>query len=210
RENGFIDLMNEYLEHQTELVSRLYEHGYDHLDLFLNGLFGDQDLPVETKEKEQGMVYYQKTPARFIIELIKKTAFQPGDVFYDLGSGMGQAVILVNLLSSVVSRGVEYEPAYCNYAKNCAAGLNLNRVEFINADARYADYSSGTVFFMYTPFDGEILKDVLQNLQVESKKRKIRLFTYGSCTGEVAGRHWLRQKNEVQNYQTELAEFISV
>jgi hypothetical protein len=29
-------------------------------------------------------------------------------------------------------------------------------VEFINVDARQADYSEGTVFFMFTPFRGEI------------------------------------------------------
>jgi hypothetical protein len=208
RGNSFISLMNEYLEHQPEQVS-LYGHGYDHLDLFLNGLFSNQDLPVETNEREAGMVYYQKTPAGIIFELIKKASFKPDDVFYDLGSGLGQAVILVNLLTSVDSRGVEFETAYCNYAKNCAAALNLNRVEFINADARQADYSSGTVFYMYTPFDGEILKVVLQNLQDESKKRRIRLFTYGSCTDEVERQPWLRQTNKIQNCLTELAEFVS-
>ena len=67
------------------------------------------------------MIYYQKTPARIILELVKKAAFQPGDVFYDLGSGLGQAAILVNLLASVISKGVEFEPAYCHYAKTCAA-----------------------------------------------------------------------------------------
>jgi hypothetical protein len=80
-----------------------------------------RDLPAQIKEREPGMIYYQKTPARIILELVKKAAFQPGDVFYDLGSGLGQAAILVNLLASVISKGVEFEPAYCHYAKTCAA-----------------------------------------------------------------------------------------
>ena len=66
------------------------------------------------------MIYYQKTPARIIFELIKRADFQPGDVFYDLGSGFGQVTMLVNLLTSVVSKGVEFEPAYCKYAKSRA------------------------------------------------------------------------------------------
>jgi hypothetical protein len=53
-------------------------------------------------------------------------------------------------------------------------------VDFINTDARYADYSLGIIFFMYTPFEGKMLQDVLQNLNDEAKKRKIRIFTYGS------------------------------
>ena len=156
------------------------------------------------------MVYYQKTPARIIFELIKKASFQPDDVFYDLGSGLGQVTMLVNLFASVISKGVEFEPAYCSYAKTTAADLNLNHVEFINADARHADYSSGTVFFMYTPFEGEILKDVLDCLYDESKKRKIRLFTYGSCSGEIAGQQWVKQVNEIKNQLTELAVFVSI
>ena len=120
-----MNLINEYLKHPPDPVIQPYEAGYDNLDLFINGLFTYRNLPVETKEREPGMIYYQKTPARIIFELVKKAAFQPGDVFYDLGSGLGQATMLVNLLASVISKGVEFEPAYCHYAKTCAAELNL-------------------------------------------------------------------------------------
>ncbi len=210
RGEKLMKLINEYLKHPPDPVIQPYEAGYDNLDLFINGLLTYRDLPAQTKEREPGMVYYQKTPARIIFELVKKAAFQPGDVFYDLGSGLGQATILVNLLASVISKGVEFEPAYCHYAKTCAAELNLSDTYFINEDARYTDYSSGNVFFMYTPFEGEMLYDVLSNLYVEAKKRKIRIFTYGSCTPEVARQHWLRQVNEIKNCMLELAEFVSV
>ena len=205
-----MNLIGEYLDQPPDQVVTPYEAGYDDLDLFINGLLTDRELPVEIKEREPGMIYFQKTPARIILELIKKAAFQHGDVFYDLGSGLGQATILVSLLASVISKGVEYEPAYVNYARACAAGLNLSDTHFINEDARYADYSSGNVFFMYTPFEGEILREVLLLLYAEAKNRKIRIFTYGSCTAEVAHQHWLGQVNENQNYRLELAEFVSL
>ena len=210
RGEKLMKLINEYLEHPPDPVIQPYEAGYDNLDLFINGLFTYRDLPAQTKEREPGMIYYQKTPARIILELVKKAAFQPGDVFYDLGSGLGQATILVNLLASVISKGVEFEPAYCHYAKTSAAELNLRDTCFINEDARYTDYSSGNVFFMYTPFEGEMLNDVMSNLYVEAKKRKIRIFTYGACTPGVARQHWLRQVNEMENCMLELAEFVSV
>ena len=210
RGKPLMNLMNEYLDRSRDSAIQQYETGYDHLDLFLNGLLTYRELPVETKEREPGMIYYQKTPARIIFELIEKAALQPGDVFYDLGSGPGQVTMLVNLLTSIISRGIEFEPAFCNYAKARASELNLSQVDFINADARHADYSSGNVFFMYTPFEGQMLRDVLSNLHTEAEKRQIRIFTYGSCTSDVGRLHWLRQINKTQNSLIELAEFVSV
>jgi hypothetical protein len=210
RGKQFIDLIDEYLaDYLTEAV-RENTVGYDPLDMFLNGLLNPQKLPDETKEREPEMVFYQKTPARVILELLKKATFKPSDVFFDLGSGLGQVVILVNLLSSVISKGVEFDPAFCDYAKTCAADLNLNEVDFINTDARYADYSTGTVFFMYTPFEGKMLIDTLQKLRAEAKKRKIRVFTYGPCTPEVAKQGWLINSTENQECSREFGAFHSI
>ena len=41
--------------------------------------------------------------------------------------------------------------------------LKLERVTFIQQDARAADFSGGTVFYLYTPFTGSILRSVLDN-----------------------------------------------
>jgi hypothetical protein len=98
----------------------------------------------------------------------------------------------VDLLTGATARGVEFEPAYCDYARVCAADLNLSGVEFINADARTADYSEGTIFFMYTPFEGSILQEVLEKLRGESGRRRISLFTYGPCTPQVSRQRWLK------------------
>ena len=205
-----MDLIDEHLDYNLRTFLQQDAIGYDSLDMFLNGLLTNQNLPVETKDREPEMIFYQKTPARIILELIKKAEFKPHDVFFDLGSGLGQVAILVNLLTSVVSKGVEFEPAFCGYAKACVNDLNLNHVDFMNIDARYADYSLGTIFFMYTPFEGKMLQDVLQNLSGEAKKRKIKIFTYGPCTPEVAQQNWLTNGCKIQNRSGELGEFISV
>jgi hypothetical protein len=210
RGEKWIALIDEYLDHQLESIRKQRFTGYDDLDAFINGLLTYMELPAETKVREREMVYYQKTPARLVFDLIKQASFQPGDVFYDLGSGLGQVVMMVNLLTSVESKGVEFEPAFCNYAKNCAVGLNLNNVDFINTDARCADYSNGDVFFMYTPFEGDMLSEVLNKLHLVSKKREIRIFTYGPCTPEVDRQIWIRQVDEIKNYDAGLAEFVSI
>ena len=84
------------------------------------------------------------------------------------------------------------EPAYCAYAEQCAQALNLTRVTFINRDARAADYADGTIFFMYTPFTGQMLQAVLDKLHTEAQTRPIRIAAYGPCTSHVTQQSWLQ------------------
>jgi hypothetical protein len=161
------DLIDEYVGGDSRGGRQQDEIGYDSLDVFINGLLLVNPAPIETKDREPEMVYYQQTPARIILELVEKAHLTGEDVFYDLGSGLGQAPILVNLLSGATAKGIEFEPAYCDYARACAAALNLSRVEFVNVDARKADCSDGTVFFMYTPFDSTLsILTVKSNRQI--------------------------------------------
>jgi precorrin-6B methylase 2 len=131
------------------------------------------------------------------------------DIFFDLGSGLGQVTILVNLLSGIKAIGIEYEPAYCNYAQACASQLNLSNVEFINTEAQKGDYRQGTVFFMYTPFEGNMLQDMLNILQKEAQTRLIRIFTYGPCSPHVARQNWLNCVNGNTDDPYKLYEFRS-
>jgi len=187
----FKEMVSEYVSFDSGAQQQQEEPGYDNLDIFINSLFLIKTMPEQTRELEPEMIYYQKTPARIIFELVEKADFRDEDVFFDLGSGLGQVVILVNLLTGIRSKGIEFEPAFCAYADDCAAGLNLRAVEFMNVDARKADYSEGTVFFMFTPFKGEMLQEVLELLRRESLGRKIKLITYGPCTAQVALQRWL-------------------
>jgi SAM-dependent methyltransferase len=187
----FKNLVNEYFDFNADDKEHLEEPGYDNLDIFINGLFSFQAMPHQTKDLEPGMVYYQKTPARIVFELVEQSHFTKEDVFFDVGAGLGQVAILVNLLAGITVKAVEFEPAFCGYAGHCARELNLSNVTFINVDARKADYSEGTVFFMYTPFKGEMLQEVLEILRKESLLRKIKIITYGPCTAQVALQSWL-------------------
>jgi len=156
------------------------------------------------------MVFYQKTPARVIFQLTEIAQLKPGDVFFDIGSGLGQVPVLVNLISGIAAKGVEFESAYHNYAVGCAAKLNLPNVEFINADARVVDYSAGNIFFMYTPFQGQMLQEVLNLLNKESRRRIIRIYTYGPCSPHVAMQNWLKCTNGQGNNIYKLYEFVSL
>ena len=189
--SAFKKLLAEYFDFNTDHKEYLEGACYDNLDVFINGLLAVKKIPEPTKALEPEMVYYQKTPARIVFELVEKIKFTKDDVFFDIGGGLGQTAILVNLLSGIAVRGIEFEPVFCKYANDCSRELNLSKVTFFNIDARDAGYSDGTVFFMFTPFTGEMLKSVLEKLRAESLKRKIKVVTYGPCTTYIMLEGWL-------------------
>jgi SAM-dependent methyltransferase len=183
--------------------------GYDDQDTFINGLLTGQPLPEANLTPKPEMVFYQQTPARIIFEMAERAKLTPNNVFFDIGSGLGQVPILINLLTGSKARGIEYEPAYCDYAAACAAALNLSEVAFINTQAQNGDYSEGAVFFMYTPFEGLMLKQMMNVLKKESLKRPIRIFTYGPCSPTIARQSWLRCVNGPADNIYMLYEFNS-
>ena len=165
--------------------------GYDDLDVFVNGLFGMDAEPVETRPLKPGMIGYQATPIRFILDLVERIPLAPDDVFIDLGSGLGRVALLVGLLTPAQVRGIEYDPGHCGYARQCAQHLPAPRVQFVNADARVAEVADGSVFFMYTPFRGQLMHEVLERLKHEAQRRPLTIATYGPCTTDVAKLDWL-------------------
>ena len=166
------------------------------------------DEPQAVREPE--MVGYQPTPARSVLALLERADIRPEDVAYDVGSGLGQVVILVALLSGARARGIEFEPVYCEYARECARRLNVRGVDFLQADAREASLAGGTVYFLYTPFRRALLQQVLERLHAEARERPIRICTLGPCTAEVAGTRWLRPVEGQALSEHEVAVFYSV
>jgi hypothetical protein len=163
---------------------------YDYLDELVAGVlqFAPSNAMVELSVE---MVAYQPTPARHIFELLRRTKPTESDVLIDLGSGLGHVPLLVAICTKARVVGIELEPSYVECARTCAENLKLSNAAFLIQDAREADLSSGTIFYLYTPFRGTILRTVLDRLRVEAKKREIRVGTFGPCTPIVAVEPWL-------------------
>jgi tRNA G46 methylase TrmB len=175
--------------------------GYDYLDELLSGVFQFEEPAAEalcggTVHREPEMVFYQPTPARHIVHLIGLAALSASDVLVDLGSGLGHVPLLASACTGARSIGIELEPAYVARARLCAKRLNLDNVRFLQQDAREADLSLGTVFYLYTPFTGSILSRVLDRLRREAAARPIRVCTYGPCMPVVAAEPWLEAASE--------------
>jgi SAM-dependent methyltransferase len=156
------------------------------------------------------MVHYEPTPARIVLDFVDHVPLADTDYFVDVGSGLGRVVILVNLLTGIRCRGIEINPLLCADARRIARDLNLADVDFVCADARDADYREGTVFFLFTPFRGDLRQAVLDRLRAEAETRPIRICTFGSITRRIAGQPWLRIERTEMNHERWLAVFQSI
>lgn len=165
--------------------------GFDYRDELVSGILELREPREPNLQRSSEMTPYQPTPVRHILHLIAASALSERDVFVDLGSGLGHVPLLVSILTGVRSLGIEVQAAYVASAQQCAQNLHLSRVGFITQDACVVDLSSGTMFYLFSPFTGSTLTEVLNKLRMESTRRSIKICTLGPCTSTVANQRWL-------------------
>lgn len=166
--------------------------GYDHLDEVMSGVLQLREPKSSHIHLGPEMVFYQPTPVRHILHLIEVSELSETDLLVDLGSGLGHVPILASILTEARCMGIESEAAYIASARDCIHNLGLSPVTFVQQNASDADLSSGTVFYMYTPFTGDLLEAVLRKLRSEGTQRAITVCTLGPCTSVVAKESWLK------------------
>ncbi len=175
--------------------------GYDYLDELVSGVLQFEEPADTIPRLPAEMIFYQPTPARHIFDLIHRTALTPQDVLVDLGSGLGHVSLLTAICTGARTIGIELEAAYINCARQSAETLNLHNIQFLQRDARANGLSTGTVFYLYTPFTGTILRTVLDSLQHQAITRSIRICTFGPCTAIIAKEQWLNSLGPSEAHQ---------
>ncbi len=193
----------------TEKSWALPHHGYEDLDFLLDGILLPEPQPRPSLPPAYGMVRYEPTPASVILELTERIHFSPNDIFYDLGSGLGKVTALVHLLTGVQSVGVEYQPEFCIYAEQQAQNLGLQKVRYINVDARSLAYNDASIFFLFNPFGGEIFETVLEKIRVQAQKREIKICSYGAASQPLSELNWLKEEAPLAQEEMSLAIFLS-
>ena len=181
----------EFLPIMRDLATPPRGLAYDYLDDLLAGVLQFEPRSVEPHPLEPDSVFYQPTPARHIFHLIGAAAITTADTLIDLGSGLGHVPLLASICTGATSVGIELDPTWVESASKCAGTLNLSQTTFLTQDAREADLSSGSVFYLYTPFTGATLASVLQSLRKQASLRPIRICTFGHCTLAVSDQPWL-------------------
>lgn len=192
-----------------------FYHYEDGLDLLINGVFETLSAPEPSLDAVQDMVWLQMTPISVILELVDRIGLAADDTFVDIGSGQGQICLLVHLLTQVDAIGIEIDPAYVERAESVVRSIcgETDKISFRQGDARAANYSDGTVFFMYTPFLGQVFHAVMKQLHLSVRSahgkrgRPLIICTYGDITLDVAKLPWLRPQNDADIHPSRLAVF---
>jgi hypothetical protein len=142
-------------------------------------LLGVDSYPPAPAPLEADLVGYIPSGVAAIVRAVFEVPVTPDDVFVDIGSGLGKAAMIVHLLSGARVRGIELQHGLVAQASARADQLGLTDVSFVAADARDAELDDGSVFFLYLPFTGAVLRTVLQRLHVASTKRDVVVCTLG-------------------------------
>ena len=126
--------------------------------------------------------HYEPTPVGQAEALLDASPLDPArTAFVDLGAGMGRVVLLAARRPFRAVIGVEISPALVEIAReNLAAVRDPQRVardvKIVRADARDYRFPRGDlVVFLYNPFRGPVLDDVLVNLRAAGERREIVL-----------------------------------
>lgn len=167
-----------------EVLLRLQPHDRDP---FVDAAFGF-DLDAPDLDLPRGAVPYLPAGVDEILALVQAVPMGRSDTFVDLGSGLGRVVVLVHLLTGVRAHGIELQPHLADLARQRAA--EFPAVSFTTGDASALPLE-GTVFFLYAPFNGEMLERALARLR--AVPHPIVVATVGLELGHLS---WLRPRSQ--------------
>lgn len=167
-----------------ELLSQLTALPPHLRDGALEKLLGISGL-VDPTPPGRELVGYHPSGLAPVLTAILETRPGPDDLFIDLGAGLGKVTSLVRLLTGARVRGIEVQACLVERAPR------LEGIELLVGDAREAPLDDGTVFFLYNPFEGAALVDVLERLHLVAQHHAIVVCALGLALGHTA---WLKAR----------------
>jgi hypothetical protein len=159
-------------------------------DDWVDELLGFEEVPPDDADLPRGSVPYLPCGVDEILATVRDAPVGPEDELVDLGSGLGRVVLLAHLLSGARGRGIEIQEHLVLRAREASERLALTDVVFAHANA--ADVAlEGSVFFLYSPFNGAVLAAVLRRIEDVARRRAIVVCAVGL---ELRGVEWLRPR----------------
>lgn len=159
-------------------------------DDYLDGLFASGQRCADAPIPQLGnpnMGSRARQTADFL-HVIEPTS---DDVVFDLGSGSGKFALTVSASTACHVVGIELCDDYVRESQSCAGDLALSNAQFKHGDARDADLTAGTVFYLYHPFRGAVASVVAEQLSALASEKDIRIFSSGPLLGY--GEYFLRE-----------------
>lgn len=147
-------------------------------DVWTDELLGIEQAPPDIPDLPRGSVPYLPSGVEEVLTMVLEAPVQPDDHLVDLGSGLGRVLILAHLLSGARASGVEIQEHLVRSARARCAELALAAISFVHANAADAELD-GSIFFLYAPFNGQMLTRVLRRLEHVARRRPIVLCAVG-------------------------------
>lgn len=168
----------------TSFQSDIAHLSVDDQDAFAERLIDLYDYPEPEEQSDADHAPHGLSPLQDILAAAEHIGSD--DVVYDLGSGSGKVCLLLELLTGARLVGVEYDRALVKEAERARDQLGMKST-FIGSDVREVTFEDATVFFMYEPFRGDILNEVLQAIRRVAATRPVKLIarfkTYDALSG---------------------------
>jgi len=146
-------------------------------DAWLDLALGLEEIPDYGEALPRGCTPYLPCSVDALLRIVELAQVRASDVFVDLGAGVGRAAAFVHLITGAGVVGLEIQPHLAVAARALAANLRTSRVVSVVGDAAKltSAIAIGTVFFLYCPFGGDRLDQVLDDLEAIARTRTIRI-----------------------------------
>jgi hypothetical protein len=172
------------------LLDRILAVPFCDRDAWVDELLSLEALPLDIPDLPRGAVPYLPSGVEEILAMVREAPLRPDDELVDLGSGLGRVVILAHLLSGARACGVEIQAPLVHSARSRTRALALGSVSFVHANAADSELD-GSIFYLYAPFNGEMLTRAVRRLEAVARRRPIVVCAVGI---EFPGEPWLRPR----------------
>jgi SAM-dependent methyltransferase len=151
------------VRHVLTLGRRLYTAAYER---HYNIRTGFEKVRV-VDERHSDSQPYEPTDYLLIQRFIGPLKLQPADVVFDIGCGMGRVLCVIARSKVKKCIGIELSAELASIAMQNTKRLRFRKapIEIRVTDACSADYSEGTVFWMFNPFGASVMHLVLARIQ---------------------------------------------
>jgi predicted RNA methylase len=124
-------------------------------------------------------VPYEAVDYVLLQQYMRPVRLTSNDVVFDVGCGMGRVLCLFARRDVRKCIGIEFDRELAQIAVSNSRSLRGRRapVEIRCCDAIEADYSEGTVYWMFNPFGEATMRQVLSRIQqsLEKSPRRVQL-----------------------------------
>lgn len=145
----------------------------------INGYSISMKARYKASNQNRTYIYGEVVPEGFY-EMIKRISPKKGEIFYDLGSGTGKAVILAALFFQFSKCiGIEILEDLYNTSKEVLTRFNHNAgistvTDFIHSDFLEYDITDGDIFFVHgTCFPEEFMLELSKKLECIKKGARV-------------------------------------